>query len=153
MKSLTLTLALVASTLSLSTLTWAQTEVSDTDLPSMIVYKNPSCGCCSLWVDHVKEYGFKAKTYTSNKMDKLKDRLGVPAKLRSCHVATVDGYTFEGHVPADLIEKVLTERPEIAGLTVPGMVVGSPGMEGRNPQHYDVLAFTVSGETYVYAKR
>ena len=148
-----LALALTAITLGAATPTSAQTENIDTELPSMIVYKNPSCGCCSMWVDHVKEYGFEARTYTSRKMDALKDRLGVPSDLRSCHVATVDGYIFEGHVPADLIERVLTEKPEIAGLAVPGMVVGSPGMEGHNPQHYDVLAFTADGKTSVYAKR
>lgn len=131
----------------------AQSKPAGSELPTLIVYKNPSCGCCSKWIEHIEDYGFKAKVYTTKNADLLKDRLGVPRGLRSCHVAQVGGYLVEGHVPADLIEKLLNEQPDVAGLTVPGMVVGSPGMEGHNPQHYEVLTFTEEGETAVFAKR
>lgn len=123
------------------------------DLPTMTVYKNPACGCCSKWIEHVEQHGFAVKTYTTKDADALKDRLGVPRNMRSCHVGVIGEYLFEGHVPADLIEKFLDEPPDADGLTVPGMVVGSPGMEGHNPQHYDVLAFTKDGRHSVYASR
>lgn len=148
-----LALALTAITLGVATPTSAQTKNIDTELPSMIVYKNPACGCCSKWIEHVEQYGFKTRTYTTRNASLLKDRLGVPEGVRSCHVAQVDGYLIEGHVPADLIEKLLADRPEVVGLAVAGMVVGSPGMEGHNPQHYNVLVFTADGKTSVYAKR
>jgi len=77
----------------------------------------------------------------------------VPEKLYSCHTALVQGYIIEGHVPADLIRRLLKERPEVAGLAVPGMAVGSPGMEGPNPQPYDVISFDKQGRTSVYARR
>jgi hypothetical protein len=148
-----LRLAFIAPVLLAVAPSFGQNQDAGEDLPYMIVYKNPSCGCCSHWIKHVEEYGFEARTYTTKNPDVLKDRLGVPRNVRSCHVAEVDGYIIEGHVPADLIEKLLTERPDVAGLAVPGMVVGSPGMEGRNPQHYDVVAFTKDGKSTVYASR
>lgn len=148
-----LRLALIAPILLIAMPAFGQSHGSDGDLPSMIVYKNPSCGCCHLWVEHVEQFGFKVKTYTTRHPNRLKDRLGIPENVRSCHVATVDGYMIEGHVPADLIEKLLEERPAVIGLAVPGMVVGSPGMEGHNPQHYDVVAFTKDGKHEVYASR
>jgi hypothetical protein len=77
----------------------------------------------------------------------------VPEKLYSCHTAVVQGYVIEGHVPADLIHRLLKERPALAGLAVPGMPVGSPGMEGPNPQHYEVISFDKAGRTSVYARR
>ncbi|MBM4296981.1 MAG: hypothetical protein FJ143_04505 [Deltaproteobacteria bacterium] len=99
--------------------------------------------------------GFKVekKNLLAKKLVEFKDNLKVPAKLRSCHTALIDGYIIEGHVPADLIEKLLKERPAVLGLAVPGMPVGSPGMEGGKPERYDVLTFDKDGKTTVYATR
>jgi len=146
-------LTAISLILGLVTSAYAQKEAQNTELPTMIVYKNPSCGCCSKWIEHVEANGFAVKTYTTKDGDALKDRLGVPRNMRSCHVGVVGDYLFEGHVPADLIKKFLAARPDADGLAVPGMVTGSPGMEGHNPQHYDVIAFDKEGKTSVYASR
>ncbi|HEX9659673.1 MAG TPA: DUF411 domain-containing protein [Rhodothermales bacterium] len=145
--------ALIVPLLYFASSALAQGQDVGSKLPTMTVYKNPSCGCCSKWIEHVEQYGFTVKTYTTKNPDALKDRLDVPANMRSCHVGVIGDYLFEGHVPADLIEKFLAERSNAAGLAVPGMVVGSPGMEGHNPQHYDVVAFTKDGRGSVYASR
>jgi hypothetical protein len=89
----------------------------------------------------------------SSKLVGVKDNLKVPEKLRSCHTAVIDGYIIEGHVPADLIARLLQEKPQVLGLAVPGMPVGSPGMEGGKPEHYKVYTFDKDGKTTVYAKR
>ena len=119
------------------------------------VYKNPSCGCCGAWVDHMRAAGFELEVHDLTDLQAIKAEHGIPANLGSCHTALVGGYVVEGHVPADLVQKMLDEKPDIAGLAVPGMVVGSPGMEvpGRPAQPYDVIAFDASGRTAVYAKR
>lgn len=122
--------------------------------PSVVtVYKSPSCGCCSAWVEHMKEAGFQVAVKDLPDVSPIKAESGVPGKLQSCHTAIVDGYVLEGHVPADLVKKLLKERPKVAGLAVPGMPMGSPGMEGPRKDPYDVLTFTVAGQTTVYAKR
>lgn len=120
---------------------------------TMVVYKTPTCGCCNDWVDHVKEHGFTVVTHDLPRLDDVKRELGVPAGLISCHTATVRGYTLEGHVPADLIRRMLDENASFRGLTVPGMPIGSPGMEGPVKQQYDVLAFDEDGNTRVYDTR
>ena len=120
---------------------------------TLVVYKTPTCGCCNAWVDHARESGFAVVTHDMNDLSAIKQQLGVPAGRASCHTATVNGYTIEGHVPADLIRKLLTERPAIRGLAVPGMPIGSPGMEGLIKQDYDVLAFDENGNVQVYARR
>jgi len=117
------------------------------------VYKTPTCGCCQAWVDHLRENGFSVVERDSADLAPVKAAHGVPGALESCHTAVVDGYVIEGHVPADLIAKLLAERPEIAGLAVPGMPAGSPGMEGSYKEAYDVLAFQKDGRTTVYARR
>ncbi len=122
-------------------------------LPVITVYKSPSCGCCTLWVDHVKEAGFEVVVNDIHDLSEIKAGAGVPARLQSCHTAIVDGYALEGHVPADLIQRMLAERPAVAGLAVPGMPMGSPGMEGPRKDPYDVVTFDAKGETTVYAKR
>lgn len=121
---------------------------------AMTVYKDPSCGCCSKWVDHVKQAGFTVTVLETSDMDGVKTSLGVPAALASCHTARVGAYSIEGHVPADLIVRLLKERPVARGLAVPGMPVGSPGMEmGSQKDPYDVLLFDKAGKTKVYASR
>jgi hypothetical protein len=118
------------------------------------VYKSPTCGCCAKWVEHLQAAGFRPEVHDETQMDAVKAKVGVPADLRSCHTAIVDGYAIEGHVPADVIRKLLEERPKVAGIAVPGMPVGSPGMEsGDQKTPYDVVAYTKDGTTSIYAKR
>ena len=119
----------------------------------ILVYKSPTCGCCSAWIDHLKENGFEVEARDHTDMNPVKAVIGVPRHLRSCHTAVVDGYVVEGHVPADLITRMLTEKPDIKGLAVPGMPMGSPGMEGPRKDVYDVLTFDSKGRTSVYATR
>jgi hypothetical protein len=123
---------------------------------TMTVYKTPTCGCCKVWVDHVRGGGWTvdAKDVDQEALDLRKATLGVPNKLWTCHVGTAEGYAFEGHVPVDLINKVIAEKPKIAGLAVPGMPAGSPGMEvpGRSDK-YDVIAWEKGGKTRVFASR
>jgi hypothetical protein len=124
-----------------------------TSADTVVVYKSPTCGCCTKWVDHMREHGFTVVAHDTTDLEPIKRRLGVPAGHVSCHTATVRGYTFEGHVPADLIRKLIDEKSRYAGLAVPGMPMGSPGMEGVVKQKYDVLAFDRAGRVDVYAKR
>jgi hypothetical protein len=120
----------------------------------MKVYKTPTCGCCTKWVDHVAAAGFKAEVVDLPSLTVIKANSGVPQRLSSCHTAVVDGYVVEGHVPADVIHKLLKERPQVTGIAVPGMPIGSPGMEqGSRKDPYDVLTFTKTGSTSVYASR
>lgn len=120
---------------------------------AITVYKSPSCGCCTKWVEYLRANGFAPAVRDMEDLSEVKATFGVPAALQSCHTATVGAYVVEGHVPADLIHRMLRERPKIAGLAVPGMVSGSPGMEGGPAERYDVIAFDRAGHTSVYAKR
>ena len=123
------------------------------DLPVAIVYKTPTCGCCKAWVEHMEENGFEVdvRDMSAAELQAKKNEHGVPAALTSCHTALIGRYVFEGHVPAGDIRKVLYEQPAIAGLGVPGMPMGSPGMEGPYREAYDVFAFTAQGAGEVYA--
>jgi hypothetical protein len=118
------------------------------------VWKDPNCGCCEDWVKHLQQNGFATKVNAKGN-DAMRARLGMPQKLGSCHTALVGGYAVEGHVPAADIRKLLKDKPQAIGLTVPGMPVGSPGMDGpaygnqRDP--YDVLLVLKSGQTRVYS--
>jgi hypothetical protein len=117
------------------------------------VYKSPTCGCCAKWNEHMKANGFAVTSNDMPDMASIKDKNGVPAPLRSCHTAIVGGYVIEGHVPADVIKKLLRERPQVAGIAVPGMPMGSPGMEGPTKDTYQVVSFDKKGATTVYATR
>jgi len=132
----------------------AQTVAIDPSLPTVTVYKTPTCGCCSLWVDHMAENGFATRTYDVESTAQIRAQNGMPAKVGSCHTAIVDGYVVEGHVPAETVKRMLNEKPDIVGITVPGMPIGSPGMEveGRDADPYDVLAVNADGGTEVYAE-
>lgn len=123
--------------------------------PAVTVYKTPTCGCCDTWVGHLRANGFDvdAKNVTDSRLLALKGSYGLDRRLYSCHTAVVDGYVVEGHVPADVILRLLEERPEIVGLAVPGMPVGSPGMEGPNPQPYDIVSIDREGRMQVYDHR
>ena len=122
---------------------------------TLVVYKTATCGCCKDWIEHMEENGFTvvAHDYEAVRLNNLKLDAGVKSELASCHTALIDGYVVEGHVPADLVKRMLAERPEITGLAVPGMPVGSPGMEGPYKQKYQVLAFKRDGASEVYAER
>ncbi|QJR37026.1 DUF411 domain-containing protein [Gemmatimonas groenlandica] len=123
-------------------------------LPPMTVYKDPNCGCCTEWVSHVKKAGFVVTVRDTADMSSVKASFGVPAALESCHTARVGAYAIEGHVPADLIQKLLREQPVARGLAVPGMPMGSPGMEqGSQKDAYDVVLFDKAGKTRVFASR
>lgn len=116
------------------------------------VYKSPTCGCCSKWVDHLKANGFDVRAVDVGDLNGIKARYGVQRHLASCHTAVVDGYVVEGHVPAEAIKRLLRQRPAVKGLAVPGMPVGSPGMEGPNPERYDVVTFDAAGRQEVFMR-
>ena len=118
----------------------------------VVVYKSPTCGCCNGWVDHMRDAGFAVRTEDVIDMNAVKRREGVPVDLSSCHTALVGGYVVEGHVPAHVIRSFLDRAPDVAGLAVPGMPIGSPGMEGPNPVAYDVLAFDADGRRGVFER-
>lgn len=123
-------------------------------LPEIHVYKGATCGCCDGWVEHLEEAGFPVKVDEVKDMGLVKRTMSVPGEVASCHTALVGGYVVEGHVPADVILKLLDERPRLRGIAVPGMPIGSPGMEmGDREEPYQVLAFEMDGTTTVYADR
>ena len=119
----------------------------------MTVYKSPTCGCCAKWVEHMKKAGFAVTVNDVPNVGEVKMANGVPAPLASCHTALVGGYVIEGHVPADVVQKLLKEKPAVAGIAVPGMPMGSPGMEGASADPYDIVAFEKSGKQRVFASR
>jgi hypothetical protein len=120
----------------------------------MVVYKTPSCGCCKSWVEHVQQAGFDVEVHDMPDVSSVKTEHGLPQHLASCHTAIVDGYVIEGHVPADVIRRLLAERPQVAGIAVPGMPSGSPGMEmGGRKDAYDIVAFARDGSISVYETR
>lgn len=117
-----------------------------------IVYKDPGCGCCNKWIDHLTKAGFVVEAYDRADMDKIKAELGVPRNLGSCHTAVIDGYLVEGHVPVSDIERLLAEKPEALGLAVPGMPIGSPGMEyGNEKEAYNVILFQADGSQAIFS--
>ena len=124
-------------------------------LPKVTVYKTSSCGCCRLWVDHMKQNGFdvQAMDVSSADVRAVSKAAGLKDEDTSCHTAKIGNYVVEGHVPASDIKRMLKEKPAIAGIAAPGMPMGSPGMEqGSAKEAYDVLAFTKDGKTTVFAK-
>jgi hypothetical protein len=120
-------------------------------LPEVVMHKDPNCGCCGKWAEHLEANGFRVKTVMESDMETVKRRLGVPQRLASCHTAKVGPYVIEGHVPASAIKRLLRERPVVKGLSVPGMPLGSPGMEvpGRKDS-YDAVSFDALGRTRVF---
>ena len=124
--------------------------------PAMLaVYKTPTCGCCAKWVEHMKQNGFTVHVTDLTDLSSIKAKHGVPSKLQSCHTAVINGYVVEGHVPASDVKRMLKELPAVAGIAVPGMPSGSPGMEAPPnivPPPYDVVSFDKKGGTRVFAK-
>jgi hypothetical protein len=136
----------------------AETEAADVkamaaDARLVVVHKNESCGCCHSWVEHMQKKGFRVIVRDVSNLDGIKQQVGVPFGMGSCHTARVGGYFVEGHVPAADILRLLEERPNAKGLTVPGMPIGSPGMEipGEPSQPYDVHLVAADGTTSVFA--
>ena len=124
--------------------------------PSVAVFKSPTCGCCAKWNEHMTAAGYAVTSRDMTDMNAVKDEHRVPTALRSCHTALVAGYVLEGHVPADVVAKLLAERPAgVVGLAVPGMPAGSPGMESADgfKTPYQVMAFTQDGQSRVYATK
>jgi hypothetical protein len=128
-------------------------SASKSDAAQVVVYKTPTCGCCTKWADHLRENGFSVRTEDVADLSTLKRHRGVGQELSACHTALVDGYVVEGHVPADVVRQLLEERPPVVGIAVPGMPLGSPGMESAHTEPYEVLAFDGDGNTYVFARR
>ena len=121
-------------------------------LPRALVYKTPSCGCCNLWVDHMREAGFEVDARDLNDIIPVKIDAGVPPRMSSCHTALIDGYVVEGHIPAEHVKRLLEERPDVVGIAVPGMPIGSPGMEGIGARPYQVLSWDHEGNVEVHAE-
>jgi len=128
------------------------TFAGDDKLPEVKVYKSPTCSCCAKWATHLEEHGFSVATQNENDMNAVKKRLGIPASKSSCHTAVIGDYVIEGHVPAEDIIKLLDQKLPVEGLTVPGMPLGSPGMEAPQSQSYVVYTFDKDGNTEAFAE-
>ena len=130
----------------------ATAAVAATQAKEVVMYKSPNCECCTGWAEHLRAEGFTVVVHKRDDMDVIKAKYGVTDKLASCHTALVDGYVIEGHVPAADVEKLLQERPDVLGLTAPGMPMKSPGMQaaGKAPKNYNVLAFDKDGAVTVF---
>jgi hypothetical protein len=131
----------------------AEQTLGDQAVREMVVYSSPACGCCSDWVGYVEEHGYTVVVENVQDIAVVKEEHNIPQSAWSCHTALVDGYIVEGHVPMEDIERLLAERPDVAGIAVPGMPVGSPGMEvpGTEPQPFAVVTFDAAGNTEVYS--
>lgn len=133
---------------------WAcRTDARPSDTP-ITVFKSSTCECCAKWVDHLRTNGFAPVVHDEEGMDAIKDRLGIPKDVRSCHTAQIEEYLIEGHVPAQDIRRLLTTRPDVAGLAVPGMPPRTPGMAppGDKVEDFDVVAFQKGGGTLLFAR-
>jgi hypothetical protein len=131
----------------------AATGVAKTG-PEVVMYKSPSCNCCTDWAEHLRKEGFTVVVHEREDMDAIKAKYDVPEKLASCHTAIVDGYVIEGHVPAADVARLLKEKPQVAGLTAPGMPMKSPGMQDSRlqPKNYNVLAFDKNEKSHVFTR-
>jgi hypothetical protein len=125
---------------------------SGQDLPTVLVYKAPSCLCCGGWIEHLEAAGFTVDARDVRDLMSIKRDGGVPTSMSSCHTAIVGGYVVEGHVPAKQVKRLLAEQPRIAGIAVPGTPIGSPGMEGPGATPYQVYSFTHDGQADVFAE-
>jgi hypothetical protein len=144
--------ALALCVATLSVVTAAAPTMTPVAKPTITVYKDPNCGCCRNWIAHLIKNGYRVDAKDTPDMDQIKTTLGVPTALHSCHTAIVAGYLIEGHVPAADIDRLLATKPKVKGLAVPGMPMGSPGMEGGAKQHYQVMAFDRTGKASVFAR-
>jgi len=129
-------------------------KATDAAAPKIVVHRDAYCGCCHLWVEHLRKEGFTVDDRVEDAMSPVKERLGIVPAHASCHTAEIEGYVVEGHVPASDIRRLLREKPAIRGLVLPGMPLGSPGMEvdGVDAPPYTVLALGKDGSTKPYAE-
>lgn len=127
-------------------------EASDPTGETVTVFASPTCGCCGDWIEHMREKGFQAEKREVSNINRVKKEAGLPRSLASCHTAFIGGYIIEGHVPASDVKRLLREQPEAAGLSVPRMPMGSPGMkvQGRGRDAFDVILFRKSGDQEVF---
>ena len=121
-------------------------------VPAVSVFKLNECGCCDLWAEHLRKNGFAVSVRAVPDLTPVRVKYGIPNIFGTCHTALVEGYAIEGHVPAADIQRLLRSKPKVAGLAVPGMPAGSPGMEGPRSEPYDVLTFDRNGATQIYAR-
>jgi len=129
----------------------SNTAVVANETIDMTVYRSPTCSCCKRWVSHVEQNGFKVKDIVTDGVQAIKDQNGITPAIASCHTALVGGYAIEGHVPASDIKALLQNKPKVAGISVPGMPVGTPGMEmGGKKDAYDVISFDKEQKTQVF---
>ena len=132
---------------------WDKPSPTSEEPIEITVYRSPSCGCCGIWLDHIKSHHFVVTDVPTENVDSIKQRYGVTPQLASCHTAVVDDFVIEGHVPASDIRKLLTEKPDIVGLAVPGMPHGTPGMEmsGRK-EPFSVISFDKNGDRKAFTE-
>lgn len=140
------------SILSVGLIYFFQSTRTNAIASEIVVYQSRTCGCCKKWVTHLKDNGFKVKSEFMDDVTDVKLKMNLPMKLASCHTAVVNGYIVEGHVPANAIKKLISEKPSIKGIAVPGMPMGSPGMEGSYSEAYDVIAFGNDRNEKVFMK-
>ncbi|NIN34601.1 MAG: DUF411 domain-containing protein [Gammaproteobacteria bacterium] len=131
--------------------TWQKDEVTYENNKVITVYRNPNCQCCKKWIDHLKDHEFRVNDVVLENINPVKARLGISPVQSSCHTAVIEDYFIEGHVPADDIERILLSRPEIRGLSVPGMPVGTPGMEmGQRKDPFTVIQIHKDNSTTIF---
>jgi len=126
-------------------------QPTSTMAEEVVVYKDPSCECCGSWARHMRQNGFAVTVNSVDDMAPIKRKAGIPEALESCHTAYIGGYLVEGHVPAEDIKRMLSERPAIKGLAVPGMPLSAPGMDSPEREPFSVLSFDAKGGTSVFA--
>jgi hypothetical protein len=146
--------AIVATLLLAVAVSGCSPSTAEPSLPGVTVHKSESCGCCKLWVERLRDGGFPVQVRNEDNLNAVKQRVGIPYGMGSCHTAEVEGYFVEGHVPVEDIKRLLRERPDAKGLTVPGMPAGSPGMEvpSGQVQPYEVLLVGHDGSTTVFSR-
>ncbi|MBE9207333.1 DUF411 domain-containing protein [Nostoc sp. LEGE 06077] len=142
------------STSAIAASIWDNQTESYTGKQEIIVYRSPSCSCCGDWLEHIQKHGFTIKQdIKTDEIEAIKQKYNLPSEFASCHTAIIDGYVMEGHVPADDIKRFLKQKPQLLGLAVPAMPVGTPGMEiGDTKQPFSVMAFNKKGEVQVFNK-
>lgn len=130
---------------------WDRETESYSGNMNMTVYRSSSCGCCGGWIEHAKQHGFQITDIKTDDLEAVKQEHNIPRYLSSCHTTIIDGYVMEGHIPVDDIKRFLKQKPNVVGLTVPGMPLGTPGMEaGERKQPFDILAFNENGQVEVF---
>ncbi|WP_031433841.1 DUF411 domain-containing protein [Methylomarinum vadi] len=130
----------------------AETGKQNNEVLKIVVYRSPTCSCCGRWVQHLRDNHFEIEDIVSDDMQAIKEKYGVPRAMQSCHTAVIDGYVIEGHVPASDIVRLLQLKPKVVGISVPGMPIGTPGMEmGGRQDPYQVIAFDKKGNYRVFS--